>query len=102
LGEVGFGGDAEGVGDAVDVVEIRDDLHGVMYRHIIPAGGAERIQIIFIRCRRIIRQTFSEIEHRRDRTGDTACPPVVDKVIHEGVGIGAIIDLGPEVFRVRL
>jgi hypothetical protein len=88
--------DAQTVGDAVDVIEIRDDLGGVMDGAVIEADGAEAFDVGVGDGSRVVRQL-----HRVVAEGAILfAQPCLRIVSGDLLGPLWIIDLGPEVRRV--
>lgn len=100
--------DAERVRDTVDVVEVRDDLDGVMHGLVRPSGVSQGLHIVPGHGRRIDRQLIREPKQRLSGAVNRACGPVVDQSVNEIIRVGEgppflfIGDLGTEIVRVGL
>ncbi len=97
--------DAEGVGNAVDVVEISDHLRGVVNGDIVQTGLAQPRHVLRCHLAWLGRQFFRiGAERAIDRVQPRRAPIARDGM-YEGIRFGCAIksfDLGTEVMRMRL
>lgn len=94
---VGFGIDPQTVGDPVDVVEVRDDLRRVVDGAIVPARGAQSLDVLRLHRARGSRELVGIHEQREGLVVETCGTEIVDKSVDERI----VLDLIPEVAHVR-
>ena len=89
--------DSDGVRDAVHVVEVRDDLDGVVHGRVAPSLCPEHIDVGRPHCGRLVRHLDGEVAERADRGLEIGAPIVVGGVLCQ-LFRGALVT---EVVRVR-
>ena len=92
-----FGINTEAVRDAVDVIEVRNDLDGIVYGSVVPAGLAQSVNVCGSHRLRGPSELLSEFQQRGGRTVQPCGPPVAPDTIRN-----FMIDLCPEVVPVRV
>ena len=78
-----LGADADAVGDAVDVVEVRDHLDRVVNRLVFPTMRAQTIDVTLRHRRRLGRQLNREVAERQHGKLEVGLPIVVGRVLCE-------------------
>ena len=95
-----FGDDTETVGDAVDVVEVRANLGGVVDGAVIPTRRTQIVDICRITQLRGDGQLLGVRQQRGGRTIQTCGAPVGGKAVNHLLVFGAVGNLRPEVIQV--
>lgn len=92
---------AERVGDAVDVVEVADDLRGVVDRRIREASRAQAVNVRLSHRRGRRRQLIGEGAQPGVRVVEAGVAPIARERVDPSIGGGAReVDLGTEVVGV--
>ncbi len=101
-----FGFDAERFGDARDVVEVGDDLSGIVQDAVVEPVCAQRVQIGRLHSALMVCQFSGEFAQGVIGRGEGGRTPVAHEGVHEGVGrVGRRIgmtDLDTEIVCVSL
>jgi hypothetical protein len=96
-GPLGLGLDADGIGNPVDVVEVRDHLNGVVDRRVGPSSAAERFDLRLVQGGRLVRQRDREVTESANARLEFRLPVVVRRMLGELV----VCALGTEVVGMR-
>lgn len=97
--------DAEGIGDSVDVIEVGDDLGGVVDGAVVQANGTKSLDIPCFHNRGTQRQFFGVGAEAGIHGGQRRSTPIMSDGVNISIGFGVgaePIDLSPEVMGMGL